>query len=102
MQGFEGYHDNCAENMHRALRDSFPDFHIADDWVPDPLNFFLNVAIDHPGRGLDIRIPTSEKGQFVVLRAETDLIVIMSSCPQDLAPVNEGMPTDCEFLMTGH
>lgn len=56
----------------------------------------MNVAIDHHG-GLDIRVPTSDKGQYVVFRAEKDLIVVMSSCPQDMAPVNGGMPTDCEY-----
>jgi uncharacterized protein YcgI (DUF1989 family) len=38
MQGFDGYHDNCHDNMHKALNESFPNCHIADDWVPDPLN----------------------------------------------------------------
>lgn len=96
MQGFDGYHDNCTDNMHAALAAQFPDFAIAADWVPDPLNLFMNVAIDHHG-GLDIRVPTSEKGQYVVFRAEADLILAMSSCPQDMAPVNGGMPTDCEY-----
>ncbi|KFA68371.1 hypothetical protein S40285_02501 [Stachybotrys chlorohalonatus IBT 40285] len=100
MQGYDGYHDNCTDNMHKALKDNFPDFRIADDWVPDPLNLFMNVAIDHHG-GLDIRTPTSEKGQHVTLRAETDLIVVMSACPQDMAPVNGGMPTDCEYQLSG-
>lgn len=84
----------------QALKDSFPDFHIADDWVPDPLNLFMNVAIDHHGQ-LDIRVPTSEKGQFVVFKAEADLIIVMSACPQDMAPVNGGMPTDCEYQISG-
>ena len=100
MQGFEGYHDNCTDNMHKVLQDNFPDFPMAADWVPDPINLFMNVAIDHHG-GLDIRAPTSEKGQYIVLRAETDLIIVMSSCPQDLAPVNGGMPTDCEYQVLG-
>lgn len=96
MQGFEGYHDNCTDNMHAIMAQNFPHVKIAADWVPDPLNLFMNVAIDHHG-GLDIRTPTSEKGQYVVLQAEADLVLVMSSCPQDLAPVNGGMPTDCEY-----
>lgn len=82
------------------MKDSFPEFRIADDWTPDPLNLFMNVAIDHHG-GLDIRPPTSEKGQFVILHAEIDLIIVMSSCPQDMEPVNDGMPTDCEYQIIG-
>lgn len=60
----------------------------------------MNVAIDHHG-GLDIRTPTSEKGQYVTFRAETDLILVMSACPQDIEPVNGGMPTDCEYRLSG-
>lgn len=101
MQGVEGYHDNCTDNMHKALKDSFAgSFVIADDWVPDPLNLFMNIAIDHHG-GLDIRPPTSERGQYVTLHAEKDLVVVMSSCPQDIDPVNAGMPTDCEYQISG-
>ncbi|KAH8703574.1 polysaccharide deacetylase family protein [Talaromyces proteolyticus] len=96
MQGVKGHHDNCSENMHTALKETFPAFQIPDDWVPDPFNLFMNVAIDHHG-GLDIRPPTSEKGQHVVLRAHSDLILVMSSCPQDIEQVNAGMPTDCEY-----
>ncbi|KAF7560282.1 hypothetical protein G7046_g3863 [Stylonectria norvegica] len=99
MQGYEGYHDNCSDNMHKALKDNFPSFQIAEDWVPDPLNIFMNVAIDHHG-GLDIKVPVSEKGQYVTFKAETDLLIVMSSCPQDLAPVNGGIPTDCEYQVS--
>lgn len=59
----------------------------------------MNVAVDHHG-GLDIRNPTSEEGQFVSLRAETDLIIVMSACPQDIDPVNGGMPADCEYQLS--
>ena len=60
----------------------------------------MNVAIDHHG-GLDIRNPTSEKGQYVTLKAETELIIVMSACPQDMAAVNAGQPTDCEYQLSG-
>lgn len=57
----------------------------------------MNVPVDHRG-GLEIRPPTSEAGQYVVLRAEKDLIVIISSCPQDIEVVNGGDgPQDCEY-----
>lgn len=59
----------------------------------------MNVAVDHHG-GLDVRDPPCEKGQYVTFRAETDLIIIMSVCPQDLVPCNGGIPTDCEYKVT--
>jgi hypothetical protein len=60
----------------------------------------MNVAIDHRG-GLDIKPPISEKGQYVNFKAERDLIIVMSACPQDMAPVNAGMPADCEYQVIG-
>jgi uncharacterized protein YcgI (DUF1989 family) len=60
----------------------------------------MNVAVDHRG-GLDIRNPTSEKGQYVRFRVERDLVIVMSACPQDMAATNAGMPTDCEFQLSG-
>jgi len=36
MQGVVGHHDNCADNMHTALKEGFQSFSIPDDWVPDP------------------------------------------------------------------
>ncbi|SCV33764.1 uncharacterized protein FFB14_04682 [Fusarium fujikuroi] len=93
--GAVGYHDSCHDNMHKALKE-FPDIKVREDWVPDPLNLFMNVAVDHHG-GIYIRAPTSEKGQYVILRAEADLVVIMSACPQDMVNVNGEGPADCEY-----
>lgn len=84
----------------QALRDSFPSFQVDVDWVPDPLNLFMNVPINHYG-GLDLKPPTSEKGQYVVLRAEVDLVIVISACPQDLNLVNGGRPMDCEYEILG-
>ncbi|KAH7494215.1 hypothetical protein FOMA001_g2090 [Fusarium oxysporum f. sp. matthiolae] len=93
--GAMGCHDSCHDNMHKALRE-FPEIKVRDDWVPDPLNLFMNVAVDHHG-GIDIRAPTSDKGQYVILRAEADLVVVMSACPQDMVNVNGDGPADCEY-----
>jgi uncharacterized protein YcgI (DUF1989 family) len=41
-----------------------------------------------PDGTLRFEAPRSRPGDLVRLRAETDLIVVMSACPQDLTPVN--------------
>ncbi|KAF5025865.1 hypothetical protein F66182_2047 [Fusarium sp. NRRL 66182] len=92
-------HASCHDNMHTALK-SFPEIKIRDDWVPDPLNLFMNVAVDHRG-GIEIRGPTSEAGQYVVLKAEMDLVVVMSACPQDMVNVNADGPADCAYQVFG-
>jgi uncharacterized protein YcgI (DUF1989 family) len=45
-------------------------------------------------------LPTvSKKGDYMVLRAELDCVVVMSACPQDLVPVNgkDCIPHDLHF-----
>jgi uncharacterized protein YcgI (DUF1989 family) len=57
--------------------------------VPDPLNLFMNVAVDwNGGLGFELREPTSRPGSHVVLRAEVDCVVIISACPNDITNVN--------------
>lgn len=58
----------------------------------------MNVTVDSKSH-LEIRPPVSEKNQYVTLKAERDLIIVMSCCPQDLAPTNAGLPTDCEYTI---
>jgi uncharacterized protein YcgI (DUF1989 family) len=45
--------------------------------------------------------PVSAPGDFVVLRAELDLIVVLSACPQDMAPTNgaDATPRDGHFTV---
>lgn len=101
LLGASEYHDNCHDNLLQALKEGFPQLAMAnDDVVPDPLNLFMNVVVNHRG-GLDIQPPVSERGQYVVLEALCDLVVVMSACPQDMASTNAGKPTDCEYDIYG-
>jgi uncharacterized protein len=88
--GFEGRHDSCRDNFEAALRD----IGIA------PLNLFMNVPWS-PDGSLRFEPPVSRPGDLVRFRAETDLVVIMSACPQDLTPVNGTgqRPADVHFLV---
>jgi uncharacterized protein YcgI (DUF1989 family) len=81
--GFEGRHDSCRDNFEAALRD----IGIAPPSLPSPLNLFMNVPWS-PDGSLRFEPPVSRPGDLVRFRAETDLVVIMSACPQDLTPVN--------------
>ena len=81
--GFPGRHDSCRDNFEAALRD----LGVPPRPLPAPLNLFMNVPWS-PDGSLRFEPPVSRPGDLVRLRAETDLIVIMSACPQDLTPVN--------------
>jgi uncharacterized protein YcgI (DUF1989 family) len=69
--------------------------------VPAPLNLFQNTPWSPDGT-LQIVAPVSSPGDLVRLRAEVDLVVVMSACPQDLVPVNGAgqEPTDAAYRVT--
>src|SRR3984957_1317828 len=92
--GFQGRHDSCHDNFEAALRD----IGISPPPLPSPLNLFMNVPWSPDGSPrFETRV--SRPGDLVRFRAETDLAVIMSACPQDLTPVNgtAQQPTSVEF-----
>jgi len=83
LLGVTGHHDNCADNLRRALEP----FGRALPYVPTPLNLFMNTRFyDHVL--MEIEAPTTAPGQSVTFRALRDCIVALSACPQDLLPVN--------------
>ena len=83
LLGVTGHHDNCADNLRRALEP----FGLALPYVPTPLNLFMDTRFyDHTV--MEIETPTTAAGQSVTFRALRDCIVALSACPQDLLPVN--------------
>ncbi|MFF4213679.1 DUF1989 domain-containing protein [Streptomyces sp. NPDC001796] len=97
--GHKGHHDNCSDNYHRALAESgLPDLLTP---VPAPLNLFMNVPVNSDG-DIVFRAPVSRPGDSVLLRALTDVVVVLSACPQDLVPVNGDLqqPRDVEVRIT--
>lgn len=96
--GVQGRHDNCRDNFETALRD----LGLPPPPLPAPLNLFMNVPWAQDG-ALRFEPPASRPGDLVRFRAETDLVVIMSACPQDLTPVNGAAqrPVDAHFRVSG-
>jgi hypothetical protein len=94
--GADGDHASCAGNFAAALRELGE----APPPVPAPLNLFMNVPWTADG-SLSFAPPRSRPGDLVRLRAETDLILVLSACPQDLVPVNgeAQQPTEVHFRL---
>lgn len=81
--GGSDYHDNCTDNLHAALAMiGFPRVE-----TPSPLNLWMNIPVGPDGR-IEWGEPLSKAGDYVVLRALIDCVVVMSACPQDLVPIN--------------
>ncbi|KAI4167291.1 MAG: hypothetical protein LQ343_007335 [Gyalolechia ehrenbergii] len=98
MLGVQGHHASCAENLHTALEESGYPF--PRDFTPQPLNLWMNVPVQHGG-ALAFVEPVSREGDYVVLTAEENCLVVCSACPQDITPVNGygQKPSDCHFEM---
>jgi uncharacterized protein len=81
--GCTEYHDNCADNLRMAVEP----FGIALPYIPTPLNLFMNTKFDEH-KVMRVEAPEAKPGASVTFRAERDVIVAVSACPQDLVPVN--------------
>ena len=90
--GVVGHHDSCNENLFLAL-DALG---LAAPETPSPLNLFMNVPVHQDGR-IEFAAPVSEPGQYVCLKAEMDVIVVLSACPQDITAVNGMQPQDVHY-----
>jgi aminomethyltransferase len=87
-RGYPG-HVNCTDNFNAQLAP----YGIAPrkGWMA--LNFFYNTGID-AHNVLYFDEPWSRPGDYVLLRAVTDLVCVSSSCPDDIDPANGWVPTD--------
>jgi len=74
------YHPSCFENLATALRP----YGIAADAIPTTFNIFMNVEILSSGE-LRISPPRSQPGDYIVLRAEMDLIVGLTACSAEMS-----------------
>ncbi len=61
------------------------------------INFFMNVPVT-PAGGLSFEDGVSGPGRYVELRAEMDILVLISNCPQLNNPCNAYNPTPIRLL----
>ncbi|MBB3659367.1 aminomethyltransferase [Rhizobium sp. BK650] len=86
--GYPG-HINCTDNFNAALAP----YGIAGRKGWEALNYFYNTNIDHNNQ-LYLDEPWSRPGDYVLMRALTDLVCVSSSCPDDVDAANGWDPTD--------
>lgn len=87
---------NCRDNYLIALQHA--DIGIGKrDLVPN-INFFMNVPVTANGQ-LTFADGVSAPGKYVELRAEMDIWMLVSNCPQLNNPCNAYNPTPAQFLL---
>lgn len=87
-----GHHPSCFENLVRSLEP----FGIKPDAIPTTLNVFMNVDV-LPSGELRILPPRSRAGDYLLLRAEMDLIVGVTACSAELSNNGRFKPIDVEL-----
>ncbi len=88
--GYPG-HVNCSDNINVALAQF--GIHPRVGWPS--INFFFNTILDDT-HILSVDDPWSRPGDYVVLRALTDLVCVSTACPCDIDPTNGWNPTDIQ------
>lgn len=94
LLGCTTYHDNCTDNLAAALAE----LGLAPPETPSPWNLFMNIPVKADG-GLTFEPPVCRPGDYVLLRAEMDCVLVFSACPQDMVPINgvACRPTEAHF-----
>ena len=93
--GYPG-HVNCSDNMNARLGE----FGIRPRGGWPAINFFFNTMLDDTNAiGMDD--PWSRPGDYVLLRALSDLVCVSTACPCDVDPANGWNPTDIQVRTYG-
>ncbi|MDC8445213.1 MAG: urea carboxylase-associated family protein [Nitrosomonas sp.] len=80
-------HDPLCEQRSMSKRD-----------LPSNINFFMNVPVTEDGR-LEFDDGISAPDKYVEMRAEMDVIILISNCPQLNNPCNAYNPTPIRLLV---
>ncbi len=92
LLGAEGYHRNCTDNLWETMVTS--GYKITE--TPSPFNLWQNTPVEPDGT-IKPNPPRYKKGDYVVFRAEMDLVICLSCCPQDITSINGNKPRNAHL-----
>jgi urea carboxylase-associated protein 1 len=90
------YMHSCRDSFIMALAEHDQGMSKRD--LPSNINFFMNVPVTPDGK-LTFADGISAAGRYVEMRAEMDVLVLISNCPQLNNPCNAYNPTPIEVLV---
>ena len=88
--GYPG-HLNCSDNITEKLNS----YNVRPRAGWPAINFFFNTILDD-ANAITMDEPWSRPGDYVMLRALTDLVCVSTACPCDIDPANGWVPTDIQ------
>ncbi len=83
-------HLNCSDNISAVMEP----FGVQRRAAWPAINFFWNTWIDPHSRHILTEESHSRPGDYVVMRALSDLVCVSTACPDDIDPINGWNPTD--------
>lgn len=96
--GCTEYHDNCSDNLVEGLKA----LGLTPPHLPCPFNIFQNTPYDAAANQIQWLPVPAKPGQYVILRAEMDIVIVFSSCPMDIVKLNGpdgGDPRETHFQL---
>jgi uncharacterized protein len=87
------YHPSCFENLYTNLEK----FGIEPDDIPTAFNIFMNVQFS-PDGSLKVDPPQSKAGDYMLLKAEMDLIVGLTACSAEQSNNYSFKPIQYEII----
>jgi len=88
--GYPG-HVNCSDNINADLAQ----YGVRPRKGWPAINFFFNTMVD-AAHSIGMDDPWSRPGDYVLVRALSDLVCISTACPCDVDPANGWNPTDIQ------
>ena len=92
LLGCKEYHRNCTDNFWEAM--------VAAGYkpveLPSPFNLWQNTPVETSG-AIKPNPPVTKKGDYIVMRAEMDLVMCLSACPQDVTSICGNKPRSAHF-----
>jgi urea carboxylase-associated protein 1 len=87
---------SCRDNFLLALASH--DRNLTKRDLPPNINFFMNVPVTPQG-GLEFADGISAPDRYVQMRADMDVLVLISNCPQLNNPCNAYNPTPIQIMI---
>lgn len=92
-KGFPG-HVNCSTNISNAMEP----WGVESRGAWPAINYFFNTQVD-AGNTILSDEGWSLPGDYVLMKALTDLVCVSTACPDDTSPINGWNPTDIQLRL---
>ncbi|MBC7529948.1 MAG: urea carboxylase-associated family protein [Oligoflexus sp.] len=94
IYGHEDPHQGCFGNLCNALKE----YGIEGDDIPITFNVFMNVSVNSETGELKVEPPRSKAGDYIIIRAEMDLIVGLTACSAEQSNNYSFKPIEFQIL----